>query len=390
VARRDGEGRLVLTQTEMLSHVWLPLILASPADGLPHLTWALQCFVAVLRGVHGVGTQSGILLAGQGGRQGPSHAGSSGGTGMGGGGLGSAVVGVSVHPAVSMLLLKLLTTRRRFAEVARLLQMQLFPDSPEVAMLALEISDAIDCGLGSGSGSSPGSSPGSSSGVGVGVGVGVGFAASLSLRSCVNQLQQVGLDMLWRLGERGTVVRWLLGHGRVSEALSMCQKRRGQWRAGLSPAAVPSSDFFLAALTAVQATRACDDASDDATDEDTDQDTDPGVDTEVDVDGALAGAGAETGVKTAGRAERDEYVMPQGERVELLHAVFRFLREWDPASLVPSSASSPSSSQSLGLSPLGPRSRLSQLAQFPDHMLGEDHARRFHELFGYPLDQNKS
>jgi hypothetical protein len=146
-------------------------------------------------------------------------------------------------------------------------------------------------------------------------------------------LQQVGLDMLWRLGERGTVVRWLLGHGRLEEALGLCQKRRGQWRVALGPGSVPAAEFFSGALGALQATCA----------PDSDSDSDFGE-------------------------AADEYLLNQGERVELLHAVYKFLLDWEPQALVPDK---------------GRGSPLSLQATFPDHMFSPADAARLKHLFGY-------
>jgi hypothetical protein len=54
--------------------------------------------------------------------------------------------------------------------------------------------------------------------------------------------------MLWRLQERATVVRWLLGHGRVMDAITLCIKRGGQWRAGLAPGSIAAVEFFTATI----------------------------------------------------------------------------------------------------------------------------------------------
>ena len=240
VLRRDSEGSLVVTQAELLTHVWIPLVLQAVTEAsVEYFSWALSSYIAVQRGI-----------------------------------------GATVHPAVSMLLLKLLSARGKYMEVARLLQLQFFPDASEVAMTALEISDVVDDLV---------SSPAPTTTV----------PSALVLKSAVSLLQQVGLDMLWRLRERPVAVRWLLGHGRVVEAILLCRKKRGQWREGLGPGSVPGAEIFAAALEAVQAT----------------------------VDGGSDGDESDEGLA------RDEYVMRPGDRVELLYTVFRFLKEWDPAAL---------------------------------------------------------
>lgn len=43
----------------------------------------------------------------------------------------------------------------------------------------------------------------------------------IAISSAIKCLQQVGLDMLWRLDEKALTVRWMLGHGKVI-SLAIC------------------------------------------------------------------------------------------------------------------------------------------------------------------------
>lgn len=296
--RRDADGNLVLTQTEMLSHVWIPILLATTsAIDLEYYSWALSSFIATQRGE-----------------------------------------GVNTHPAVSMLLLKLLSARQKYTEIARLLQLQFFPDAPEVAMTALEISDIIEESLSTfGQHRSMEDSRSGSPGTNNTSYAPSGHHPSLLLRSAVMISQQVGLDMLWRLNERCVVVRWLLGHGRINDAMSLCRKKKGSWRPSLSPGSIPGADFYLSALAAIQATIECDGGN-------VDDDSDEGND-------------------------RDVYTMGSAKRVEVLHSVYRFLQEWDP--------------EILAVNEKSQRSRLALQAAFPSHMFEESAAKKFRELFGY-------
>ncbi len=130
------------------------------------------------------------------------------------------------------------------------------------------------------------------------------------MRAAVATLQQVGLDMLWRLQERATVVRWLLGHGKVIEAITLCQKRRGQWRAGLSPASIPGIDFFNAAVAAVHERES------------------------VDVGGpARPYLIVSQDREQSGAIAAEPFTRGPGERVEVMHTVYKFISEWDHSSL---------------------------------------------------------
>jgi hypothetical protein len=141
-------------------------------------------------------------------------------------------VDAPVHPALSMLLLNLLSYKRKYIEISRLLQLNFFSDNSELAMSALELSDTIEytelklCN----DYKTKNNSKINKNGI---------LYKNKIIKSAITSLRQISLDILWRLRERTTVVRWLLGRGLVLESILLCSKKRGQWRKGLSPASIP-------------------------------------------------------------------------------------------------------------------------------------------------------
>jgi len=245
-----------------------------------------------------------------------------------------------------MLLLKLFSARKKYMEIARLLQLQFFPDAAEVAMTALELCDVI------------------ADNSGTLLTQPRGVLEQHLQTSAIANLQQVGLDMLWRLQERTTVVRWLLGHGKVMEAISLCQKRRGQWRTGLSPASIPGADFFLAAVMALHAKHPILEEEEDEDDEDEESDERK--------DSLERDAATVRNTYVDDGEERDDtsyFVLGPGERVELMHTVYKFIREWDHTCINASATTG--------------KSRLGSQTQFPEHLFSEEHALIFTRLFGF-------
>ena len=326
--RRDEKGNLVLSQTELLSHVWLPMILVNPTYvDLEYAGFALSLCITVYRGL---GT----------------------GNGRGGGGGGG-----DIHPAMSMLLIKLLLSQKRFSEIGRLLQLQFFPDAVEVAMTALELCDAIkdshrvrkgekgESGENQIQGNSDGSAAGNSdlndsnSGSVSGKQIKQIKQIKQSLPSQQSQhfiggdagawaafstLQQAGLDMLWRLRKCVFVVRWLLGHAQVTDAMTLCQSARNSIQSGgLAPSSVPGVYFFNAVIKNLG---------------------------QIDV---VSGE-----IKAA-----------YGRRVSTFHSVYRFVSDWDRASLVVNSDT--------GVS------RISEQVSFPHHLFNEKDGEKFRQLLGY-------
>jgi hypothetical protein len=252
--RRDSAGTLLVTQTELLSHVWFPLILNSMTNdaSCEYYRWALSSFIACYR-----------------------------------------ALGVPISPITSMLLLSVLTVKGKYMEVARLLQLQFFPDSTEIANIALEISGLIEKKK---------------------------ETNLTSLLSTVHTIRQVSLDMLWRLNEKVTVVRWLLGRGDIIDAITLCSKRKNQWRDGITPELISSTEFFVSAMYALRLMEGTD----------------------------------------------------EGEKIELLYTVHRFICEWDKTSIarrIEKRKEFPS--------------KLATQTFFPDNIFTNQHNAVFRKLFGF-------
>jgi len=252
--RRDSSGTLIVSQTELLSHVWFPLILNSMTNdaSCDYYRWALSSFISCYRSV-----------------------------------------GVPISPVTSMLLLSMLTVKGKYMEVARLLQLQFLPDSTEIANIALEISGLIEKKK---------------------------HANMTSLLSTVQTIRQVSLDMLWRLNEKVTVVRWLLGRGDIIDAISLCMKRKSQWRDGISPEFISSTEFFVSAMYALRLMESND----------------------------------------------------EGEKIELLYTVHRFISEWDKTSIarrIEKRKEFPS--------------KIATQTFFPDNIFTHQHNAIFRKMFGF-------
>jgi hypothetical protein len=303
--RRDSYGTMIISQTEMLSYIWLPIILQKPGGmEIDYIRWSLCTYVTALRG---------------------------------------AVPAVPVHPAISILLLNLLVLEGRYAEMAHLVQLQFFPDSIEVAMAVLELSDIVSQNMIADANNQANNSGQMNS-----------YEAQQAeilrdinmykLSSSIQVLQQVGLDMLWRMQEKTTVVRWLLGRGRVLEAITLCMKVRGQFRQGLSPGSISGIDFYIAALEAINMINS------DVFDEDSLSDengsnrdemphdgNDATVDNtnSVDVDDAEAGWGDWDNDNLEWLDNKEYEEVLKSRRAELLHTVYKFIKDWDHSVLLP-------------------------------------------------------
>ena len=240
--RRNEAGLLIVTQSELLSVVWMPLALINtklvPAE---QTVYALTLYLGVLRGA-----------------------------------------GAVALPAASALLVRLLSAQRRYSEISRLLQLQFFSDSSEVALATLELCDVLQQ-----------ADP----------------QLFLLEKVTVRALHQVGLDMLWRMHEKTLVIRWLCGHGRVGEAMALCVRKKGRWRRGLSPRDINGCHFYQGALLAVE--QRCQ------------------VSRKGKSKSKSKGKGKGKG-KGASLEEEQAFSLPYARRVALLYAVYRFLVSWDP------------------------------------------------------------
>lgn len=219
--RRDiSSRRTICSQTEILSHVWLPILIHIDQHiNIQYLTEILIYFIIFLN-------ESSIKLI----------------------------------SSYSVLLVNLLFHSQQYMELINILKFHLLPDSIELALVILEFSEIIDSQIErevityANNNSNSGSSSSSSSADDVHSdqleSTTVVSSASLSV------MRQVGLDILWRLDERITVLNWLLNHSMVLEAIDICKKRNGQWQKWLPPGCISGIDFFIGAVKAMNTTAA--------------------------------------------------------------------------------------------------------------------------------------
>lgn len=189
-ARRGASGLIIVSQVEMLCHVWIPLLELWDKNDLVYFSRALSIYTAEI--------------------QATSHI-------------------VLVEAALSLLHFKILAALENYLEAARLMQIQFFSDSVELAVEAFDFANELD------SASTDGR-----------------FNAS----NASNVLRQSAFDMLWRLGEITTAVRRLLDFGLLSDAISLCAKSKGTWKHGLSPASIPGIDFYNSGLICLRSMEA--------------------------------------------------------------------------------------------------------------------------------------
>lgn len=299
IIRRDENGNLIVTQTETLSYVWLPFICSDDAD-LNYCSWALSSYIACLRAEH-----------------------------------------IDVLPALSLLLIHVLAAKRKYLQITRLIQLQFFQDTSEVAMAALELADVIiEIELSDGR-----------SGVGLESRVPISGTDRISIKSAVRGLQQVSLDMLWRLQERATVVRWLLGHGKVMDAISLCLKRKGQWRAGLSPGSIAVVEFFTSAVKSFESTVTTNQFN-------------------ISIDCLQLEASVdEPAIKIDQSVLNVENSKTKTENVMIMYTIYNFIKEWDKSILI--------------INPTTGKSKLAMQCQFPVDLFSEANQVALKKLFGY-------
>jgi len=223
--RRDmSSRRTICSQTEILSHVWLPILIHIDQHiNIQYLTEVLIYFIIFLN-------ESSIKLI----------------------------------SSYSVLLVNLLFHSQQYMELINILKFHLLPDSIELALVILEFSEIIDSQIeremityannSNNNNNNNNNNNYNSSGDDVHSdqleSTTVVSSASLSV------MRQVGLDILWRLDERITVLNWLLNHSMILEAIDICKKRNGQWQKWLPPGCISGIDFFIGAVKAMNNTAA--------------------------------------------------------------------------------------------------------------------------------------
>jgi hypothetical protein len=202
------QGDIAISQTELLSHVWLPAALGAAHTGsasarafTSYLSRALTCYMAA------------VLQASWRGFP------------------------MRVEVALALLSLQLLRSLARFEEVLRLLREGVLPDSADIAMALLDMID-VEVEREATEGRWLGDESSSSRRAGDG-------SLSVSQRErlvSLEGLREGALSMLWRIGAgagagaagRVFVVRRLLQLGRVLDAIRLCRREGGAWPAGLT------------------------------------------------------------------------------------------------------------------------------------------------------------
>lgn len=209
--RRNAEGNLIITQIEMLCYLWLPLIDLENIRGGPEedaYVWALSAYIGAFR----------------------RH-------------------DIAVESAISLLHINLLALKYQYSEIGRLIQLQFYSDTSEVALSALDLHDSLlySTHVQEEGGDSDSTQVTQSQSTRKSVFVPDGLCPA-GIAHIVETLKQAGLDMLWRQKDRVAVVRWLLEHNEVLDAISLCMKRNGKWRNDLTPVSLPGIDFFRSAI----------------------------------------------------------------------------------------------------------------------------------------------
>lgn len=361
--RRDKYGNLVITQTELISHVWIPLILVNRRGiDVEYASHALALYIAVVRGT-----------------------------------------GIDSHHALSMLLLRLLCAQGRYMEISRLIQLNFFPDSTEAAMTALEIADII-VSLPHKNKSNRNSPTGKQDHSNTEMNYlrfcqsrnGVDHTNGLAV--AIRTLQQVGLDILWRLKQSTVIVRWLLGHGEVMHAIDLINAAKikrsnaddnthGEDRHQGSGNSGDASN--VSSRNSSPTNKGKGKGLEKSSSSDNILNSNTGL--VADVDGVDFFNGAVIALKsiaknsvnsngdesTASTTRRSANVYQQ--QINLLHNVYLFIQKWDAASITPIKEKGNDNSESkLKVH----RSRIAAQSVFPD-TFKEQEEQTFKQLFGY-------
>ncbi len=185
--RRDEKGDLVVNQTELLSYVWIPLLLSPGCDFVRSCEMLTNYMVALVER------------------------------------------GIEVIPAFSMLHLHLLYFLKQYQEIRNFLSMSLYADNTEVAFMILQFAGMMQEEFRLKQLSKP-------------------FVAMKTLQSCISCFQTHGVDMLWRMKQYSAAVKWYLTHGFVLEAIDLCKKRVGYSLGKVDNSSISGIEFFISAV----------------------------------------------------------------------------------------------------------------------------------------------
>jgi hypothetical protein len=185
--RRDEKGDLLVSQTELLSYVWIPLLL-SPSCDYVHCSEMLTNYMVAL-----------------------------------------VERGIEVIPAFSMLHLHILYYLKQYQDIRNYLSMSLYADNTEVAFMILQFAGMMEEEIRLQQASN-------------------NWSKIKTLQSCVSCYQTHGIDMLWRLQQYSAAVKWYLTHGFVVEAMELCKKRMGNAPTKIDQGTIAGIEFFISAV----------------------------------------------------------------------------------------------------------------------------------------------
>ena len=293
--RRNSNFNIIITQNEMVDHIWLPLSLeytkkvsASSAKNVEFLVCTLKMYISSLK-----------------------------------------FVCVPVNASLSLLLLNLLVYREKFKEMAHIVQLQFFSDSPDFAVALLDMADTMQDACNENENREF-------------------FSHNIrEVQYAISTMQQAGKDILWRCQEYGTVIRWMLSHGHLKEALRLCIKSKNLMKN--ASVIVAGIEFFRAALNEIR--------------------------------GALKLFNSDTSrvndAKVPWRQNKYQLkyattpcqAMSEDEAVAFLNSLHAFLLKWDSSIF--------SFLQSTG------KSRLASEIEFPDDIFTDSNTKALKKKFGY-------
>eukprot|EP01041_Mallomonas_annulata_P001633 gene1633-3166_t len=224
---RDVHGRLAVSQTELLAHVLLPLLYDGSLDTLSCAELTISLIEALRTPTY---------------RQESSASKERQGSGL------NAFL-IAIEPSISILLLKLLAANDKFHDITQYVQLRFFSDSVDLAMVMLELTHTIPSRRNSSELSSYYHGNYSQQEKNQLPDIG-GLSEKYDMSMLIELLQSAGLDMLWRLKEKRAVVRWMLSHGQLNDAIALCiRDNKGNWHPGLvPPQSVSGVEFFTATV----------------------------------------------------------------------------------------------------------------------------------------------
>lgn len=199
--RRDERGELIITQVEMLSYVWIPLLLVEEVD-YAHIIDLLSVYIAAM-----------------------------------------ADLEIEVISAVNILHVTGLLHLGKVSDICSLLRLSFYSDSAELALILLQFSGLLEDELKSYS---------------------LALESSVRLRDMPEtefrhmltnwkeHLQSQGLAMLWRSNAKVTAVKWLLTQSLLADAIDLCSGAMIANDEVLKPGSIAGSDFFISAISIIR------------------------------------------------------------------------------------------------------------------------------------------